>query len=210
VVNWNDSHLRGTHITVARLRYGWPQSLGFESLQTQLFFCCTASRPYLGPIQSSGRSRALSIIQAVSGAHPSSRTYLGLIQSPGRIWGSFSPQAVSAAYSASWPYLGPMQSPGRSRGSFSLQTVSGAYTASRSYLGLIQPPGCMWGPFVLLFNVYPEIYFSGVKGLRYEAEKSCQFSAKFKNTWSFISAPPCVIIASCLIRHRDRRTLSLM
>ena len=119
-------------------------------------------------------------------------------------------QAVSGAYSVSWPYLGPIQPPGRSRGSFSLQTVSGAYSASRPYLRLIQPPGCMWVPFILLFNVYPEICFSGVKGLRFEVEKPCQFSAKVKNTWSFISAPPCVVMASCLIRHRDRRTLSLM
>jgi hypothetical protein len=139
-------------------------------------------------------------LQALSGAHSASRPYLGFIQPPGLIWGSFNLQALSGAHSASRPYLGLIQYPGRIWGLFSLQAMSGAHSASRPYVGPIHSP----------FQCVPGDLFLGVKGLRYEAEKSCQFSAKVKNTWSFISAPPCVVMASCLIRHRDSRTFSLL
>jgi hypothetical protein len=139
-------------------------------------------------------------LHALSGAHSAFRPYLRPIQPPGRIWGSFSFQAVSGAHPASRPYLGPFQPPDHIWGPYSLQALSGAHSASRPYLGPIQPP----------IQCLPSDLFLGVKGLRYEAEKSSQFSAKVKKAWGFICAPPCVLIVLCLIRHTDRRTFSLM
>jgi hypothetical protein len=169
----------------------------------------SASRPYLGPIQPPGRIWGLFSLQVYLGfIQPQGRIWgpyslqavAGARPSPGRIWGLHSLQAMSGAHTASRPYLGPIQPPDHIWGPYSLQAVSGAHSASRPYLGPIQPP----------IQCLPGDLFLGVKGLGYEAEKSSQFSAKVKNTWSFISAPPCVVMVSCLIRHTDRRTFSLM
>jgi hypothetical protein len=111
-------------------------------------------------------------LQAVSVAHSASRQYLGPVHPPGLIWGLFSLQAVSGVHSTSRPYVGPIQLPGRIWGSFSLKAVPGAHSAPRPYVGHIHSP----------IQCVPGDLFLGVKGLRYEAEKSCQFSAKVKNT----------------------------
>jgi hypothetical protein len=49
-----------------------------------------------------------------------------------------------------------------------------------------------------------------VKRPEREADHSPQSSAEVKNTWSYISTPPYVFMAWCLVKHRDNFTFAFL
>jgi hypothetical protein len=64
------------------------------------------------------------------------------------------------------------------------QTCSGAHPAS--------------------YPMNTEGYFPGVERPGFEADHSSSSSAEFKNAWSYTSTFPCVYMAWCLVKHRQR------
>jgi hypothetical protein len=70
---------------------------------------------------------------------------------------------------------------------------------SRTALGTTQPP-IEWVPGVLSL---------GVKRPGREADHSPPPSAEVKNACSYISIPPYVLMAWCLVKHRDNFTFYL-
>jgi hypothetical protein len=72
-------------------------------------------------------------------------------------------------------------------------------TASRPALGPTQLP-IQWVPGVLSL---------GVKRPRREADHSLPSSAEVKNAWSYTSTPQYVLMAWCLVKHRDNFTFTL-
>jgi hypothetical protein len=71
-------------------------------------------------------------------------------------------------------------------------------TSSRSALGYTQPP-IQWVLGALS---------SGVRHPGREANYSPPGSAKVKKMWIYISTPPYIFIAQCLVKHRHNFTLS--
>jgi hypothetical protein len=71
-------------------------------------------------------------------------------------------------------------------------------TASRPALGPNQP----------LIQLVLGIFYSWVNRPEREADHSPPFSAKVKNTWSYTSTPPCVLLSRCLIKHREKFAFS--
>jgi len=69
---------------------------------------------------------------------------------------------------------------------------------SRLVLGLTEPP-VQWVPGVLS---------PGVKWPGNEADHSLPSNAKVKNEWSYTSTLPYVIMALCVVKHRDSFTFT--